>query len=1147
MSTPGAPSSEPEAAEAHSASASLPHVAPGDAGGASPPAAALPPKHAPCSREAASWASAQAPHTAYLRIEYFTNREARALGWAAYVAAAIVKTSVVVLVCYKFQSDEAEVLFVHKTWYIANTCVAIACLLQLLTLAAWFWINLRSTREARRNWNHRRQALSRYALILLIIQIVSAVFWGAPYIIAAAYRCAWFDSVMAWLSLVRWSAYSTVFLAMLIFAHECCRYHGPDPPDDPDQQLVMDVAARQKIRVHAPKLVLWGIAEALVLVGFVVRLRDRNEVVADRDACESQQYDCSQPAIVQFVEGLELVLVVVYALWYAFFIWRAFLDHAVLPFARYRTSNVYIRLMARHGIAAFVTVLFSVVMLTALHFQSCWSYLDGSLGLAPVQLALTLLVSVHVVTLMPKRGHTRDLLTTCMQRFSWTLEGMPAAISMREAERRRAQGGPAGLQRLLSGVRRHANAAVHVPTDVGRNLAELVRPSAQQQQKQQQEQQAEELSNGKHEQAHPPLEAVGKQEEQQQQEQEGRASGALPARPALQQRSPAPGLPHTDAQRQHSGVRGVLGEPRGQDGHSMLSRRSVLGDLASRLSSLLPHHVDPQLQQQQYTDPMFCLELAVRFFYWAKYAYRHWLGAAGLMDQGVGQRLFGFTDFEAFHDAATDTRVLLSWRDGQLLLAFRGTASAANAVTDMKAWQTPVVPRRYHAGRLVKAHAGFYHAYTANEDRHKLLSRIQEIVGGFGGGAGAAAGLRLYLTGHSLGGALAILAAYDLQRLFPAAYTTVYTFGSPRVGNAAFAAEYRCLVPDSWAVVNDQDPVTRIPTVGFRHSCQPVVVNARGDIIVRPSFFEREVLSRRSGALSHHQLLRYALSIAAVFSSSKWLPGGEAGAAALALAADLGTLLLLRNVDLTSLRDPTVLPESSEKPLVRRKATKGGRQAMHTLSGVPTRLLSLCSGATPSAELEVVDEEEEVPGEQVGKVPACHLDLELGSWEGEDGEDGEDGRRQSKYPPGARGLGQEAAAFAADAAAATGQVAAEYLTVAADVASGAADAVTDAATGGRPLVPLVGPDRWWRGWRRQQRRQEDLQGVEVARSGAPPPTTAAARAGAAVGDDAAPGAAAAGQASPGAVLEQPAAAAAEAAPDLGVAGGTSSADARVLP
>lgn len=82
------------------------------------------------------------------------------------------------------------------------------------------------------------------------------------------------------------------------------------------------------------------------------------------------------------------------------------------------------------------------------------------------------------------------------------------------------------------------------------------------------------------------------------------------------------------------------------------------------------------------------------------------LGAAGLMDQGVAQRLFGFTGFEAFHDVRSDTRALLSWRDGLLLLAFRGTASAANALTDVKAWQVPVLPRRYHSGRLVKVHAG---------------------------------------------------------------------------------------------------------------------------------------------------------------------------------------------------------------------------------------------------------------------------------------------------------------------------------------------------------------------------------------------------------------------------------------------------------
>lgn len=35
-----------------------------------------------------------------------------------------------------------------------------------------------------------------------------------------------------------------------------------------------------------------------------------------------------------------------------------------------------------------------------------------------------------------------------------------------------------------------------------------------------------------------------------------------------------------------------------------------------------------------------------------------------------------------------------------------------------------------------------------------------------------------------------------------------------QVGNRAFAGEFRKLVPDSWAVVNDQDPVARVPATG---------------------------------------------------------------------------------------------------------------------------------------------------------------------------------------------------------------------------------------------------------------------------------------------------------------------------------------------
>jgi predicted lipase len=58
--------------------------------------------------------------------------------------------------------------------------------------------------------------------------------------------------------------------------------------------------------------------------------------------------------------------------------------------------------------------------------------------------------------------------------------------------------------------------------------------------------------------------------------------------------------------------------------------------------------------------------------------------------------------------------------------------------------------------------------------------------------------------GHSLGGAIASLAALELAKHFPSSQLHVYTFGQPRVGNRCFAAEYQAKVPDHWSVVNDQ-------------------------------------------------------------------------------------------------------------------------------------------------------------------------------------------------------------------------------------------------------------------------------------------------------------------------------------------------------
>lgn len=65
---------------------------------------------------------------------------------------------------------------------------------------------------------------------------------------------------------------------------------------------------------------------------------------------------------------------------------------------------------------------------------------------------------------------------------------------------------------------------------------------------------------------------------------------------------------------------------------------------------------------------------------------------------------------------------------------------------------------------------------------------------------------RVLLAGHSLGGALATLAAYDVRALGKthgcADNVSCITFGAPRTGNHAFARDLEQMVPDCWHVIN---------------------------------------------------------------------------------------------------------------------------------------------------------------------------------------------------------------------------------------------------------------------------------------------------------------------------------------------------------
>ena len=80
---------------------------------------------------------------------------------------------------------------------------------------------------------------------------------------------------------------------------------------------------------------------------------------------------------------------------------------------------------------------------------------------------------------------------------------------------------------------------------------------------------------------------------------------------------------------------------------------------------------------------------------------------------------------------------------------------------------------------------------------------------------------KILVTGHSLGGALASIAAATISynECASAEDIKLITFGQPRVGNSEYAASMDKLVPNTLRVVNGRDPVVQVPPreYGYQH------------------------------------------------------------------------------------------------------------------------------------------------------------------------------------------------------------------------------------------------------------------------------------------------------------------------------------------
>lgn len=141
-----------------------------------------------------------------------------------------------------------------------------------------------------------------------------------------------------------------------------------------------------------------------------------------------------------------------------------------------------------------------------------------------------------------------------------------------------------------------------------------------------------------------------------------------------------------------------------------------------------------------------------------------------------------------------------------LIIAVRGTTSMLDWICNASIHQVQFRDATDKPVQGVEVHAGFYRQFIA------LLSICDKQIKSH-----LKAGGDIMCTGHSLGGAASTIAAVNYGHTYPAQVWHA-SFGSPRVGNATFAATYKMCVKLQARLKHARDPVCAVvPPIDYSH------------------------------------------------------------------------------------------------------------------------------------------------------------------------------------------------------------------------------------------------------------------------------------------------------------------------------------------
>lgn len=156
-------------------------------------------------------------------------------------------------------------------------------------------------------------------------------------------------------------------------------------------------------------------------------------------------------------------------------------------------------------------------------------------------------------------------------------------------------------------------------------------------------------------------------------------------------------------------------------------------------------------------------------------------------------------------------------KDSDFFVIFRGTLAPQEWVGNARARQVSFLGKE----SLGEVHKGFHAMYTRkdkgeffnidlNDNLPSMQTVIENTIEKFIK-QDTSGNSKIFVAGHSLGGALATLSTLHISKIDSCPSPILYSFASPRVGDSKFAKQFTELKLKCYRIANSEDRVPNIP------------------------------------------------------------------------------------------------------------------------------------------------------------------------------------------------------------------------------------------------------------------------------------------------------------------------------------------------